>query len=76
MLINVILTIFSPQLAVTFLLLLFLLIGLEANNLLLYRFQREGYYFVGYSMGNDKREAEAKFLESINKENNNNNIIK
>lgn len=59
--------IFSPLVSSIFSFMLSLLVGFEANNLLLYRFQRDGYYFVGYSFGNNKKEAEIKYLEEINK---------
>ena len=60
--------VFSFAVLFVFVFLFSLLIGFEANNLLLYRFQREGYYFVGYTMGKSKKEAELRFLDDINKD--------
>lgn len=67
--------IFSTTISNIFILLFLLLIGFESNNLLLYRFQREGYYFVGYSIANSKKEAELKFLDDFNKNAKDNNRI-
>lgn len=67
-LINIFNFVFSFMVGSIFVLLFSLLIGFEANNLLLYRFQREGYYFVGYTTGRNKKEAEIRFLDDINKD--------
>ncbi len=68
-LINFILSIFSTYVYFIFLLLFAVFIGFEANNLLIYRFQRENYTFAGFSLGNDEDDAKIKFLDSVNKEN-------
>ena len=60
--------VFSPMVAGTFIVLFSILVGFEANNLLLYRFQREKYFFVGYSTGNNRKEASIRFLDEVNKE--------
>ncbi|MDR1499078.1 MAG: DUF2628 domain-containing protein [Rickettsiales bacterium] len=65
--INIAYYILSAYIYGVFMVLFLLLIGFEANNLLLYRFQREKYYFSGYSMGNSEREAKLRFLDNINK---------
>ena len=67
-LINIFNFVFSFMVGSIYVLLFSLLIGFEANNLLLYRFQREGYYFVGYTTGRNKKEAEIRFLDDINKD--------
>lgn len=66
--VNIFTFIFSSIVSSFFILLFSLLIGFEANNLLLYRFQREGYYFVGYTTGKSRSEAELRFLDDINKD--------
>lgn len=58
-----------------FLLVFLIFIGLEANNLLLYNFKKGDYFFAGYSLGNDEKEAKVRFLDNINKENRNNNKV-
>lgn len=73
--INLVTIIFSPVVSSAFMFLFSLLIGFEANNLLLYRFQREKYYFVGYTTGNNRKEAELRFLDDINKNAKNNEKI-
>lgn len=73
--INFSILIFSYNIAVVFIFLFCLLIGFEANNLLLYRFQREKYFFIGYSTGKDKEEAQLRFLDEVNKEAKNNNQV-
>lgn len=73
--INLVTIIFSPIVSSAFMFLFSLLIGFEANNLLLYRFQREKYYFVGYTTGNNRKEAELRFLDDINKNAKNNEKI-
>ena len=65
----VVFSIFSTYVYFVFLLLFSIFLGLEANNLLIYRFQRENYTFAGFSLGNDEDDAKIKFLDSINKEN-------
>ena len=67
-LINIFNFVFSFMVGSIFVFLFSLLIGFEANNLLLYRFQREGYYFVGYTIGKSKKEAELRFLDDVNKD--------
>lgn len=66
---------FSHSVFIVFLFLFCLLIGFEANNLLLYRFQKEKYFFVGYSTGKNKEEAQLRFLDEVNKEAKNNNQV-
>lgn len=66
---------FSYTISTIFIFLFCLLIGFEANNLLLYRFQKEKYFFVGYSTGKDKEEAQLRFLDEVNKEAKNNNQV-
>ena len=56
-------------------LLILIFVGLEANNFLIKKFQKNNYYFVGYSTGNDEKEAKLRFLDNVNKENKNNNKI-
>jgi hypothetical protein len=58
-----------------FVILFLILLGFEANNFLLYRFQREKYYFIGYSIGNDEKDAKMKFLDEINIENKEKNRV-
>ena len=68
--------IFLPNsMSMIFIFLFCLLIGFEANNLLLYRFQREKYFFVGYSTGKDKKEATVRFLDEVNKDAKEKNMI-
>lgn len=67
--------IFSVYIAWTFAFLFSLLIGFEANNLLLYRFQREKYFFIGYTTGNNRKEAEVRFLDEVNREAKEKNIV-
>lgn len=74
-LINFSMMFFSYSVATVFIFLFSLLIGFEANDLLLYKFQREKYFFVGYSTGNSKEEAELRFLDEINKEAKRNNQV-
>lgn len=73
--VNLIIMLFSPVISFAFIFLFSLLIGFEANNLLLYRFQREEYYFVGYTTGNNRKDAELRFLDDINKNAKNNEKI-
>lgn len=68
-LINIVFSLFSTYVYFVFLMMFLFLIGFEANNLLIYRFQRENYTFAGFSLGNDEDDAKIKFLDSINKEN-------
>lgn len=58
-----------------FLLLFLIFIGLEANNILLYKFKNGDYFFAGCSLGNNEKEAKIRFLDSINKENRDNNKV-
>lgn len=64
-----ILYIFSHFVAFPIVLLILVFIGLEANDLLIKKFQKSDYYFVGYSTGNDEKEAKLRFLDSLNQEN-------
>lgn len=68
MVMNIIGFIFSPVVSFVFVILFSLLVGFEANNLLLYRFQREGYYFVGYTTGKSRGDAELRFLDDVNRD--------
>jgi hypothetical protein len=59
-----------------FIVILLLLVGLESNNMLMYSLdQRGNYYFVDFSTGIDEEDAKLKFLDKINKENQNDNVI-
>ena len=73
--INFSILIFSYNIAIVFIFLFCLLIGFEANDLLLYRFQREKYFFIGYSTGKDKEEAQLRFFDEINNEAKNKNQV-
>lgn len=75
MFINFSILFFSYSISTIFIFLFCLLIGFEANNLLLYRFQREKYFFVGYSTGKNKDEAQLRFLDEVNREAKNNNQV-
>ncbi len=70
-----ILYIFSHFVAFPIILLILVFIGLEANDLLIKKFQKSDYYFVGYSTGNDEKEAKLRFLDSLNQENKDKNKI-
>jgi hypothetical protein len=73
--INFALYVFSSYICGIFVILFLILLGFEANNLLLYRFQREKYYFIGYSIGRDEKDAKIKFLDEINAENKEKNRV-
>ncbi len=70
-----ILYIFSHFVAFSIILLILVFIGLEANDLLIKKFQKSDYYFVGYSTGNDEKEAKLRFLDSLNQENKDKNKV-
>ena len=67
--------VFSYSVATSIISLILIFIGFEANNLLIKKFQKNNYYFVGYSSGNDEKEAKLRFLDSVNQENKDKNKI-
>lgn len=67
--------IFSLWVAIPIAYLILFFSGFEANNLLMKKFQRDNYYFVGYSSGNDEKEAKLRFLDSLNQENKDKNKV-
>lgn len=47
-----------------------LFIGFEANNVLIYKFRKnKDYFFAGYALGRDEKEAKMRFLDDINAKN-------
>jgi hypothetical protein len=64
--VNIFLSSFASK---VFIVLTNVVLGFEAENILVYRFRKENYYFVGIAMGRDEDEAKVKFLEDINKQN-------
>lgn len=66
---------FCYFIAFAIVLLLLIFIGFEANDLLIKKFQKNNYYFAGYTTGNDEKEAKLRFLDDLNQENEDKNKI-
>lgn len=73
--VSLIIYIFCNCIALSMIFLILIFIGFEANNLLIRKFQGSDYYFVGYSTGNDEKEAKLRFLDNFNKENKDKNKV-
>jgi hypothetical protein len=62
-------TLLSPFASKILIILTNVVIAFEFENILVYRFKKENYYFVGIAMGKDEDEAKINFLEHINNQN-------
>ena len=61
-------TFVNPYYFVIITFLLLVVLGFESNRLLIKKYIREDYKYLGYTSGNNEMEAKRRFLDSINNE--------
>ena len=61
-------TFVNPYYFIVITFLLFIVLGFESDRLLIKKYIREDYKYLGYTSGNNEIEAKRRFLDSINNE--------